>query len=46
MTADTFSSDYTLLQQKEMHIDRNCKTDLEALTSKLEEEWKHAEKRT
>jgi len=37
MTAETFSDNQSLLQQKEMHIDMNYKKDLHALTSEIEE---------
>jgi len=45
MTAETFSDNQSLLQQKEMHMDMNFKKDLQALTSEIEEGWKHVEKK-
>jgi len=45
MTAETFSDNQSLLQQKEMYMDMNCKKDLEALTSEIEEGWKNVERK-
>lgn len=45
MTTETFSDNQSLLQQKEMHMDMNFKKDLQALTSEIEEGWKHVEKK-
>ncbi|KAG5585952.1 hypothetical protein H5410_046386 [Solanum commersonii] len=45
MTVETFSDNQSLLQQKEMHMDMNCKKDLEALTSEIEDGWKHVKKK-
>uniref|UniRef100_M1DTL1 Uncharacterized protein n=1 Tax=Solanum tuberosum TaxID=4113 RepID=M1DTL1_SOLTU len=45
ITAETFSANQSLVQQKEMHMDMNCQEDLEALTSEVEEGWKNVEKK-
>ncbi|KAG5580394.1 hypothetical protein H5410_051021 [Solanum commersonii] len=45
MTAETFSDNQSLLQENEIHMDMNCKKDLEALTSEIEEGWKHVERK-
>ncbi|KAG5590315.1 hypothetical protein H5410_040829, partial [Solanum commersonii] len=45
MTVETFFDNQSFLQQKEMHMDMNYKKDLEALTSEIEEGWKHLKKK-